>query len=231
MKFDIAITTPLPALVFLGVGLVAAGWIIASTWQLVWLKRLRARNLRIVADLRRLTSWAPPTVRREPGNWHPRGWPAPRQNWGPERGAPVPAGGAHPTAVQPVVARPVPAQVAAHSVATHAVATHGVASPTGAASIVVASRAAVAPRPGPATRVVAPRPPANELWSEATPGRVLSRVLPQALARAHIPEQAQPRRWTFALPWLLAVSLVVAIMTARMTHWAAYAAHRLGVRP
>jgi hypothetical protein len=87
VTFNTTVATPLPALVFVGLVLVAVGWATATRWQTVRLKRLRARNLRIVADLRRLTNWAAPPVRREPGNWGTQAWPPRNTRRAPERGA------------------------------------------------------------------------------------------------------------------------------------------------
>ena len=71
------ITVPVLAFVCVGAALVVIGWSVATTWPLLRLRRLRTRNLRIVADLRRLTGWIAPEVPREPGNWAPDRWSAP----------------------------------------------------------------------------------------------------------------------------------------------------------
>ena len=84
-----SITTPVPAVVGCAIGLIVTGWAIANAWQLVWLRRMRARNLRIVADLRRLTDWRRPLVRREPGNWESsRHRPQQTAGW-PDRATPT----------------------------------------------------------------------------------------------------------------------------------------------
>ncbi|HEX6873298.1 MAG TPA: hypothetical protein VF163_19555 [Micromonosporaceae bacterium] len=210
MKFDATVTTSLPALVTSGAALVLAGWAGATLWPLARLKRLRNRNLRIIADLRRLTEWTAPVVHREPGNWYPYS-----NSW---NSGPVP------TAAEPVAAH----LIASRPVSARLIASRPVAAGPVAAELVPAAppvrRATAARTAGEAVAVTAGR-----LLTAALPWGVLGRIPaphPRSVGAAVIPT---PRPWLDWGPvrWPLAGAVLVALATARTVYWAGETAHRL----